>query len=113
MKKLTSSFKDALKGIRHVFHHEQNFRIHTFISALLIVFGFIGGWDSWKWAIAILAIMIVLSLEVINSVIEYTWNHLEPNHHPVVGTIKDVMAGAVLLASIGAGILGIMLIFFM
>ncbi len=112
MKKFINSSENALKGLEHVWKEERNFKIHCIISVLVIIVGFILHFDTYQWVAVILCIIIVLALEMVNSAIEYTWNHLEPNHHPVVGTIKDVMAGAVLVASIGAAIVGILVIFY-
>lgn len=106
---ILSSFRYALKGLSYVWRHEPNFRIHNLIALVVIALGFVLDFDIYKWSIIILCISLILSLEIINSAIEYTWNHLEPNHHPVVGTIKDVMASAVLVASIGVSIIGILI----
>jgi diacylglycerol kinase (ATP) len=48
--------------------------------------------------------------EIINTAIENTWDHLEPNHHPVVKTVKDMMSGAVLLVSCFSAIVWILII---
>ncbi len=112
MKKFIESSENALKGLEHVWTEEINFRIHCIISVIVIFVGIILNFDTFRWVAIILCIVIVLSLEIVNSAIEYTWDHLEPNHHPVVGTIKDVMASAVLVASIGAAVVGILIIFY-
>ena len=111
MKKIKSSFENALNGIAQVMKSERNFKIHCLCMIFVVLIGLLLSWSWIKWSLAILAIMAVLGAEMINTAIEYTWDHLEPNHHPVVGTIKDVMAGAVLIVSIGAAIIGILLIF--
>ncbi len=108
---LAASFRHAWNGIVRVFRTELNFRRHLVMAFVVIVVGIALDWDFVKWGFATLAMMAVLGTEMINTAIEYTWNHLEPNHHPVVGIIKDVMAGAVLIASVGAAIIGCLLVF--
>ena len=62
--------------------------------------------DTIEWTILILCMILVLSLEMINSAIEKICDLIQPNQHPQIKIIKDVAAGAVLLASIGAAIIG-------
>ena len=104
------SFRYAFKGIKHVFKNERNFRLHTLISILVLILAIYFNCDLIEFALLVIIISLVMSLEMINSAIEYTWNKLEPNHHPVVGIIKDAMAGSVLIASISAFIVGIIIV---
>ena len=67
--------------------------------------------SSIEFAILIIVMSIVFVAEMVNSAIEYTWDKLEPNHHPVVGIIKDTMAGSVLIASLSAVVVGAIIIF--
>lgn len=110
LKQMKSSVGHALNGIGQVLRTEHNFKIHCLCMIFVILIGLLLEWDWVRWSVAVLAIIAVLGAEMINTAIEYTWNHLEPNHHPVVGIIKDVMAGAVLIVSIGAAVIGIMLV---
>ena len=104
------SFGHAIRGIKHVFKNERNFRLHILSSVLVLILATYFNCDSVEFALLLIVISIVLALEMINSAIEYTWNKLEPNHHPVVGIIKDAMAGSVLIASISAFIVGIIIV---
>jgi undecaprenol kinase len=108
---LSRSLTTAMSGIRQVFQTERNFRIQNAVMVLVVLIGLLMDWSFVKWCFATIAIAMVLGTEMVNTAIEYTWDHLEPNHHPVVGTIKDIMAGAVLVVSIGAAIVGILLVF--
>lgn len=113
MKKLKQSVRRALNGISIVYKRERNFKLHCLIACAVLLLGYTLGFSTLQWILITLCIGLVLALEVTNSVIEYTWNHLEPNHHPVVGTIKDAMAGAVLIVSLTSAIAGILIIFFL
>ena len=57
-------------------------------------------------AFCVIAIIIVLCAEIINTAIEDLCNKVEPNQDPVIGKIKDIMATFVLLSVIGAVVLG-------
>lgn len=105
------SFIYAFNGIKHVFKNERNFKIHIIISAIVLSAALYLRCDWLEIALLIIVISIVLMAEIVNSAIEYTWDKLEPNHHPVVGLIKDTMAGSVLIASISAFIVGLIIVF--
>ena len=95
-----NSFKHAYQGIKKVFKEEQNFKIHFFIAvAVLYVSIFFLSFNYIEIILVLICIALVLITEIINTVIENSWDHLEPNHHPVVKSVKDMMAGAVLLIS--------------
>jgi diacylglycerol kinase len=107
---LLKSFKYAFNGIAHVFRNERNFRLHVFSSILVLILATYFQCDLIEFALLMIVMSVVLITEIINSAIEYTWDKLEPNHHPVVGIIKDAMSGSVLLASLSAFFVGIMII---
>jgi diacylglycerol kinase (ATP) len=62
------------------------------------------------WAAAVLVIALVLVAELANSSIEALADHLHPSEHPSIEAAKDIAAGAVLLASIAAVVVGICLL---
>ncbi len=106
-----NSFGCAVKGLRYVLRNERNFRLHIIISIFVLFTAFYLDFSWIDFALLIIVISIVLVAEMVNSAIEYTWDKLEPNHHPVVGIIKDTIAGSVLLASISAVAVGAIIIF--
>lgn len=109
-KKFLKSFTYASAGVRDVFVSEQNFRFHVFVAGFVVVFLFSFSFTYIESAIVILCIGFVMVTEIINTAIEHTWNHLEPHHHPVVKTVKDMMAAAVIMASITSVIVGVLVV---
>ena len=61
-------------------------------------------------ALAIVAITLVLAAETVNTAFEDTLDKIEPNRDPVIGKIKDVAAGIVVMNVIGAALIGIALL---
>lgn len=57
----------------------------------------------------IIIITIILILELINTILERILDILKPKLHPYAETIKDIMAGAVLISSISALVVGILI----
>ena len=109
-KTFIKSFKPAFNGLKYVFKNERNFRLHIVIGLIVLILAIYLNCSLIEIMFLVIVISIVLITEIINSAIEYTWDKLEPNHHPVVGIIKDVMAGSVLIASLSAGLVGVLML---
>lgn len=106
-KKQFNSFKYAFRGFWYALTKEQSFQIHI-IAALIVVF-FMIYFDLkvWEYIALTLVITSVLVLELINTIFEKIVDILKPRVHPYAQTIKDMMAAAVLVASIGAIVVGL------
>ena len=107
--KTFNSFKYAINGLKITWREEHNFRIEILI-ALFVVFCLIAFRFSFvESMLCIVAIIIVLTAEIVNTAIEDLSDIVDSNPNPLIGKIKDTMAGFVLLSSIGATILGIII----
>ncbi len=60
-----------------------------------------------EWCIIVLAVVAVWTAEALNTAFEFLTDVASPEFHPLAGKAKDVAAGAVLLAAIGAVIIGL------
>ncbi len=108
-RKLFRALGNAFRGIKEAFI-EQSFRI-LFVIALFVTFClFYFPFESLERAVLVLVVVLVLSLELINSQIERILDILRPDYSSEVKKMKDISAGAVLTASIGAIILAIIII---
>jgi diacylglycerol kinase len=99
------SFVHAGRGVWHL-RTEPNARIHLLATALVLAAALASQLSALEWALIVLSITLVLAAEAVNTAIEYLANATIPHHHPLVGTAKDLGAGAVLLAAVGAAIVG-------
>ncbi len=106
MKKLIQRFGFALNGWRLFFKTEQNGQIQATIAILAVIAGFVFRISRIEWMFLLLCIALVLSLEMINSVIEKLADHVHPQWHPQIKWVKDAAAGAVLLAAVISAIIG-------
>ena len=111
LKRLTQSFKFSGKGIWYALKNEQNFRLFIVIGTLVIVFMFIFDLESWKKIVLIALVCSLLVIELINTIFEKIVDILRPRIHSYVEIIKDMMAAAVLIASIGAAIIGVLIFY--
>jgi len=96
----------ALHGIRALVRHEANARIHLAASVAVVLAGLVlrCGLDEWRWLV--LAMAMVWIAEAFNTAIEVLCNLAQPDFHPQVKLIKDLAAGAVLLAAMAATLIG-------
>lgn len=101
-------FSYAWNGLKIIIK-ERNFQIHLIATLLVIGAGLSLKLNVTEWAIVILVIGMVLISEMFNSVIEQTIDHVKPEVHPTAKLIKDMSAGAVLVASIIAIIIGVLI----
>jgi diacylglycerol kinase len=88
---------------------EKHFKIHLLSTLLVLFAGLYFDISHTEWLILLLCIGLILSLETINTAIEYLVNLIEPNQNPKAGIIKDLSAAAVLLSSIISVIIAIMI----
>ncbi len=109
IKKRKNAFGYALKGLRSFFASESHPKIHAITGISTILLGFIFDIDHMEWMVIILCIALVLSTEAINSALEQLTDIVSPNYLESAGKVKDIAAGAVLIASIAACIIGLII----
>lgn len=89
----------ALHGLRLAVQREGSLRSHLLAAAaVLLVLLLIRPAPLW-WALLALAVGLVLVAELVNSALEALIDHLHPERHPEIGAAKDIAAGAALVAS--------------
>jgi len=52
----------------------------------------------------------VWSAEAVNTALEFLVDALSPGDHPLAGQAKDLAAGAVLIAAVGAAVIGVLVL---
>ncbi len=105
-KSLLSSFKYALEGIWHALRYNRNLRIAFFIALLVVLFGLYFQITSLEMVIIVIAILLVILSEMINTSLEEMVNLIVSEHRKEAKIAKDVAAGMVLVATIGSVIVG-------
>ncbi|MEP4533732.1 MAG: diacylglycerol kinase family protein [Cyclobacteriaceae bacterium] len=102
-------FMNAIRGIRYFVLIENNAKIHLIAGKLAIIAGLLLNISQSDWIALILCIGNVLSLEALNTGVERLCDLIHPHFHPSIGMIKDVTAGAVLIASTSSVIVGLII----
>lgn len=101
-----SSLGHALHGVRHVFVHERNARIHLGFAAVAFLLGLWLGVSNAELAAVFFAVIIVFLAEMFNTAIERTLDLIDMKENPRIKLIKDMSAGAVLVAAAAAVAVG-------
>jgi len=103
------STNHAWRGLGVFIRTTHNLWIHLFFGGLAIYLGFLFCLSSVEWAIIIFAIGLVIIAEAFNTAIEIDIDLTSPNYHPYARDTKDVSASAVAIATIVAGIIGLII----
>ncbi len=111
MKAFIKSSLYAFHGIVTAVKTQRNLRIHIVAAIYIIGLSLFYNLSCAEYAILILAISSVISLELINTAVESTVDLCSPEYHKLAKCAKDCSAGAVLISAIGAVIIGIFLFY--
>lgn len=106
MRRLFKSFGYALAGIGHTTKTQLNFKIHLLAIVLVAVFGYLFKLSLNEWLWIVLAIGLVLVTELLNTALELLVDLVSPGFNELAGKVKDVAAGAVLVAACIAVVIG-------
>ena len=102
-----ASFRHAVLGVQAALRSEVHLRFHAGATVLVVGLGFYLDLNHLEWALVALASAAVWSAELLNTAIEALTDLVSPEYHPLAGKAKDIAAGAVLLAAIGAVVVGL------
>ena len=108
---LGESLFNAWRGICYVFKHEQNFRLQIYTAVLVLFAVWYFALTRAEMVVIFLLIFLVLILELLNSAVEKMADVLKPRLSLQIHSIKDIMAGMVLISSLGALIVGIIIFY--
>lgn len=109
MKREFAAFKAAFNGLFHLWFRERHGRFHFGATLLALTGGWLCGLSKTEWIAVLLCIGLVTGLEAMNSALEQALDRVHPEKHPAVGRAKDLAAGAVLIAALCAGVVGILI----
>jgi diacylglycerol kinase len=104
------SFGYALAGIAHVLRTQPNAWLHAAINAATVAMGLWLGIAADQWAVLVLAMMAVWVAEFVNTALEAVVDLVTDEDAPLAAVAKDVAAGGVLVAAIGAVAVGLLVL---
>lgn len=107
--RLLKSLNYALRGLHYAWRSEQNFRIQSLIGVAVLAAAFYLRISFMGLVALVMMIIIVLVLELLNTFFEKLVDLLSPRLHHAVAVLKDILAAAVFLASLGALVVGLLI----
>lgn len=106
-----ASLRYALIGLKVVFQEEKNMRFHVYLTIISCLFGWLLKINLYEWLWLLFVCFFVIITEMINTALENTIDLITDYHFQPLGKkVKDIAAGAVLLAAIFAIIVAAMIL---
>jgi diacylglycerol kinase len=109
LKQKADSVRNALKGIKIGLQEESNFKIQLALGVVALFLGVYLQISTIEWLFVIGVAGLVLTAELLNTALEELCDMLRATHDPHVAKIKDLAAGAVLLSSVTALLIGLII----
>lgn len=107
---IINSFRYAIEGIINTAKSERNLRIHFIVMLCVVIFGVIVKLFYLEWAICIILFSLVITAELFNTAFERTLDFVNgTKYSEEVKFIKDASAGAVLVLSVAAAVIGVII----
>jgi diacylglycerol kinase (ATP) len=104
------SLNCAVEGLVYVIKTQRNMQVHLAISVFVLIAGILLHLDGTDFILVSLAIVMVLFSEMINTAIELQVDLISEKYHPIAKIIKDICAGAVLVSSLFAILVGYLIV---
>lgn len=102
----SAKFGDALRGLKRGIRGHSSFSVHFFFAVLVAAAALVLNCAPLEWCLLIGCIGMVLTAELFNSAIETIFHGLDEATKPRVRNCLDIAAGAVLMASVAAALIG-------
>ncbi|WP_350291993.1 diacylglycerol kinase family protein [uncultured Croceitalea sp.] len=99
----------AFKGMFLLLRTEASIKVQFVIALVTAAAGFYFEISITEWILQCLAIGLVMGIEGMNTAVEKLSDFVQPEHDEKIGFIKDVSAGAVMIVSILASIIGLLI----
>lgn len=107
--KLIKSFAYAWAGIISCFQSEPNFRIHSVLTIVALLLSMLFKISTIEWIAVCFCIAFVIAMEMLNTAIEKLCDVVHKEIHPGIKKVKDIAAGAVLIAACCSLITGVII----
>jgi diacylglycerol kinase len=99
-------FRAAFRGLKLGIRGHASFSVHFFFSALVLASAGVLQCELWQWCVLVGCVGLVLTAELFNSALETLFRGLGEATRERAWPALDVAAGAVLMASLTASVVG-------
>jgi len=101
----------AIEGILHGARTQRHLRYHFISAAVVLIMSYVLGVTRLEFILLSLAVILVLSAEMLNSAVEAIVDLVSPGYTEKARIAKDIAAGAVFITAFGAAVLGYVILF--
>lgn len=108
-KPLYKSFGYAIAGFLTCIRGERNMKIHLTAAILVTLAGTLLHISAGEWIICLILFGLIMSLEMVNTALEAVVDLVTKEKQPLAKKAKDAAAGAVLVSSVMAAIIGLII----
>ena len=98
--------RDAFRGVKEGVRGQSSFYVHFFVAATVVVAGVVLRVNLYEWCLLVLCIAGVIAAELFNSALESMARAITKESDPYLGNSLDIGSAAVLVAAVGASIVG-------
>jgi diacylglycerol kinase (ATP) len=98
LQRIVNATRYSIDGIAAAWRHEPAFREEIVAAAILVPLALALDVSGLGKALMIGSVMLVLIVEVLNSAVEATIDHISLERHPLAGRAKDLGSAAVMLS---------------
>ena len=109
LKKHLAGYSYSFRGIWLAFRYENNMIFHLAAAVVVILVNFKLHITMTEWLITLMLIGLVWMAEIFNTSIEKLADHVSPDYHPLIGQVKDLASGAVLIICLTAVVCGLII----
>lgn len=104
------SFVHAFQGLCFLLRSQRNARVHAFFTIAALVVSLVLRIDRHDWCWMIVAIAMVWAAEAFNTAVERLADRVTTERDELIKQAKDLAAGAVLCAALGAALIGFLVL---
>ena len=101
----------AIEGIIYAVKTQWHMQYHLFVALVVLVLSLVLDISRIQFILLCVAIVLVLVTEMMNTAIEVVVDMIAETYHPLAKIAKDIAAGVVLIASIGALMLAYLILY--
>jgi diacylglycerol kinase (ATP) len=101
-KSWTDKANVAIEGIIYAVKTQRHMQYHLFAALAALILSLLLNISRLEFILLCMAIVLVLVTEMLNTAIEVTVDMISEQYHPLAKLAKDIAAGVVLIASLGA-----------
>lgn len=111
MRSIIDSFNYAVSGIIIALKTEKHMRVHYGIALFVILLSLFFDFSRGEFLLLLFSISLVVVAEMFNTAFERVVDLITEDYHPLGRLVKDVAAGAVLIAALNSLVVGYLLFF--